>query len=772
MGRVLLLDSDTAFLREAQRGLERRAHTCRTASSLVSALRTVDADRPDLIVVALDRRDGRGLDSVEQLLPYAPVVVLLSEGDDHLSLDVLSRGAFDVMVKAETSGERLAGRVDAILDGLRETASAGKDPNQLAETNAILRAQLDVTSEGTLVVDARGIVVSVNRRFLDLWNQESANVESAAARPLLARLVADPIATDPPGHLPADLVDDQGAVHQDVNTTLPGGRVISWSSQPVRMDDGRVIGRAFGFRDLTAQKTAEARARLQTTVLEHVPSAVVVTAFDGTVQYVNRFAEQLLGRTAGELLGRDVRPLLFTDEQLRQGVAALDAIRRGEAWRGEVDIQRLGKPAFPALLSVTRIEGATEADSLVLGVIMDLSDRRSLEAKLLQAQKMEAVGTLAGGLAHDFNNLLTGVLGSAALLREMLDPDTQLGDLMDMIERAALRGRDLCSQLLSFARADKPTVEPIATLETVEEVVKLSERTFPREVRLSVEAADDVPRMSGSRSQITQALMNLLVNARDAMPNGGRLIVRALSGNGVPADDLHHAEQQGTAFVRLDVEDHGGGMVPEVARRAFEPFFTTKSAAKGTGLGLPMVFSIAKGHGGAVRLWSVAGQGTTVSLFIPAAPADTAIELVESVDDRTLESFAGTETVLIVDDEAMVRTVGARILKQFGYRALEASSGPEALRIVEVEPVDAVLLDIVMPEMEGPEVFRRMREAGVDVPVLLCSGFSVAGLVDKLTKQGAAGFVQKPYRLQELLPILRDALDRRSTVGEQLTAQG
>jgi CheY-like chemotaxis protein len=352
----------------------------------------------------------------------------------------------------------------------------------------------------------------------------------------------------------------------------------------------------------------------------------------------------------------------------------------------------------------------------------------------------------------------------------MLGSDLQHDDLIDMIERAALRGRDLCSQLLSFARADKPTLEPLATLETVEEVIKISERTFPREVRLSVDAADRLPRMSGSRSQITQALMNLLVNARDAMPEGGRLTVRAHESHGIPADELHYAEHAGTTFVRLDVEDEGTGMSPEVLRRAYEPFFTTKSAAKGTGLGLPMAFSIAKGHGGAIRLWSTLGTGTKVSLFIPAAPAGSAVEPEGPVDDERLESFAGTETVLIVDDEAMVRTVGARVLRQFGYRTFEASSGPEALRLLAEENIDVVLLDIVMPEMEGPEVYRRMREAGIDVPVLLCSGFSVAGLVDKLTKEGAAGFVQKPYRLQEILPRLRETLDRRGALGQELTA--
>lgn len=763
MGRVVLVGTTAAFWREAQRELERRGHRCRIAGSTESALCTADMDRPDVIVLSLRVPDENGIDSLERLRRHAPVVMILGEPAIAFTREALARGACDVLIGDDTLGERLAGRVDAILHGL---GGSDEGASQLAEARALLRAQLDVTSEAVLVVNAQGRVAGVGRRFLDLWNREPADVEAVRAGPLLDELFADAAGSDPSALRPGDLVGDDTAAYRDVGAELPGGRVIGWSSQPVRTDDGRVIGRAFAFRDLTAQKLAEARARLQATVLEHVPSAVVVTGVDGTIQYVNRFAEQLLGRAAGEMLGRDVRPLLFTEEQLRQGVAPLDALRRGAAWHGEVDIQRIGQPPFPALLSVTRIEGASDADSLVLGVIVDLSDRRGLEARLLQAQKMEAVGTLAGGLAHDFNNLLTGVLGSSALLREMLDAESQLGDLLDMIERAALRGRDLCSQLLSFARADRPTVEPLSTLETIEEVVELSERTFPRDVRVSLETADDLPRMSASRSQITQALMNLLVNARDAMPDGGRLIVRATVSDGVPADDLHHAEQQGATFVRLDVEDDGGGMTADVARRAFEPFFTTKSAAKGTGLGLPMVFSIARGHGGAVRLRSTPGAGTTVSLFVPAAPADAVHEFAEPMDERALESFAGTETVLIVDDEAMVRTVGARVLKQFGYRTLEASSGPEALRLIGRDHVDAVLLDIVMPEMEGPEVYRRLREAGVDVPVLLCSGFSVAGLVNKLTKEGAAGFIQKPYRLQELLPKLRDALDRRAAVGQ------
>jgi two-component system cell cycle sensor histidine kinase/response regulator CckA len=215
--------------------------------------------------------------------------------------------------------------------------------------------------------------------------------------------------------------------------------------------------------------------------------------------------------------------------------------------------------------------------------------------------------------------------------------------------------------------------------------------------------------------------------------------------------------------VRLEVEDEGVGMVPEVLRRVFEPFFTTKGSGKGTGLGMPIVFSIARSHGGAVRVWSRVGRGTSVAMFVPIAPAHTQSRPPERLSDEDLERFAGTETILVVDDEAIVRSVGTKILKQFGYRTVEAASGSEALRIVadERENVAAILLDIVMPEMEGPEVFKRLKERGIDVPVLLCSGFSVAGLVDGMRAQGVAGFVQKPYRLRELLPALRAALDGR-----------
>jgi len=356
-------------------------------------------------------------------------------------------------------------------------------------------------------------------------------------------------------------------------------------------------------------------------------------------------------------------------------------------------------------------------------------------------------------------------MGSAGLMREMQNLDPTLVELVEMIERAALRGRDLCNQMLSFSRAERAKVQPLNTLETIADVVGIIERTFPRDVRVSVQCEDELPRLLADRSQISQALMNLLVNARDAMPSGGSLTIRASRSTGVPSDALHMPVENGECYVRLDVVDSGEGMTDEVLARMFEPFFTTKGSGKGTGLGLSMVYSIAKSHSGEIRVWSRLGAGTTVAVFVPVSQDSG--EPVEDEPDLDIERFAGSESVLVVDDEAVVRTVGARILRQFGYRALEAASGAEALEIVEKEgdSLAAVLLDIVMPEMEGAEVYRRLRKRGVEVPVILCSGFSVAGIVDQLLSEGAAGFVQKPYKLRELLPTLRATLDGASHAG-------
>lgn len=751
-GGVVLIDPDPEIRARVRRALRARKVRCRTAASLHSAGRALKAARPVQVVVV----GG-------SLLPARPGAVIsrLREGDDGTVIvsvgprsaarttPLLRAGADDVFLRGGDTARRLVAR---IMRGL-----TGDATQRSPDAPDLLRAWMEATEDGVLVVDGAGGVVTCNPAFRQLWPGANRVGPGMPARGILVRSLPDGFS---PGSEPATLLSDHTRIVEHATLGLDRDRTVSWSSRPVALDNR--VGRIFLFRDVTARVEAEQQARLRAKLLDRLPSAIIATRLDGTIVYWNPCAEQLHGWSGEQVLGSDVRPLLFPPDERRAGIEAIRRLRAGRSWQGEVRLRRADDTTFPALLTLVRLDAEDGRTALILGVTIDLTERRALESRLLQAQKMEAVGTLAGGLAHDFNNLLTGVLGSAALAREFPNLDPAFAELMEMIERAALRGRDLCRQLLSFSRAEEPRKARLDPLEAIEEVVKIVERTFPRSVRLTVEAPEDLPPLLADRSQINQALMNLLVNARDAMTEGGALVVRAEVTSGVPGDDLHLPIESEDVFVRLEVEDSGTGMGAGVMRRMFEPFFTTKGAGRGTGLGLPIVFSVAGAHGGAVRVWSEPGRGSRFALYLPAASGQIGDATAGSEDDD-LQRYRGTETVLVVDDEAIVRSVGSRVLAQYGYRTVEAASGTEALRMLadDAEDIAVVLLDIVMPEMEGPEVFRRLREDGHTVPVLLCSGFSVEGIVDRLVADGAAGFVQKPYKIPELLPALRHAIEGR-----------
>lgn len=761
MGRVLLVGRENKTVDSARHELTRRGHECVVVNALAKIAGALEQGPFDIIALSTNVA-GSQLDRALREISLGgvrPHILVVASPSRPVAADDLRRwGVSDVMTEEGDFVSRLGGRVDALL-AVAEPEIAGT-VDQNARVRAVLRTQLEITSDGVVVGDSNGRIVHFNATFLDLWNLPRKLVSNGDLQSVLRTCFE----STKQGLRDLETVLENPVVEVvGQRIELRGGWVLEWSSYPVRLHDNTAIGRVFAFRDLTAQIAAEEQVRFQASLLEEVPSAIIATTTKGTVRYWNRFAEMLHGWSSAEVSGKDIKDILFTKEQVKLARKAIENLESTGRWDGEVQLKRKDGSTFPGLLTLTRFDGVRGQPALVVGVVMDLTERRGLEARLLQAQKMEAVGTLAGGLAHDFNNLLTGVLGSAGLARELPQLDPAVAELMEMIERAALRGRDLCTQLLSFSRAEKPKVAAINPLDFIEEVAKIVERTFPREVRLRVEIDDDIPPILADRGQINQALMNLLVNARDAMEGGGSLVIRATISKGMPADLLFVAEPDERRYVRLEVADSGSGMSSEVVSRMFEPFFTTKASGKGTGLGLPMVFSIARAHGGSIRVWSRPNKGSTFALFLPVsegleAPEPHAGEIRPSGE---LESFSGSERILLVDDEAIVRNVGARILRQFGYDTIEAANGLEALQILERERdnISAVLLDMIMPEMEGPEVYRRMRSKGVDVPVLLCSAFRVADTVDDLLEEGAAGFVQKPYRLQELLPALRAILD-------------
>ncbi|MBX9627984.1 MAG: response regulator, partial [Gemmataceae bacterium] len=441
-------------------------------------------------------------------------------------------------------------------------------------------------------------------------------------------------------------------------------------------------------------------------------------------------------------------------------------------------------------LSFAAIRGADGRYESGLGVSVDVTERRKLEEQLRQSQKMEAVGQMAGGVAHDFNNLLTAVLGNLSLVQ--FPPGDPNRPLLAAAEGAAARAADLTRKLLGYARRNQLQPGPVDPREAFAEVVDLVRRTLDPRIRIRVEVAAGCGPVLADPGLLNQALMNLCLNARDAMPNGGALTLSAESLRADPpaADGAANPDNPARPVVRLSVSDTGCGMTDAVKARIFDPFFTTKGVGKGTGLGLPMVHGIVKQHRGWVACTSAPGQGTRIDLYLPAAEAvvrdelptpdptatpppaavPTAAEtprLLAASDTPpegtpTLAALAragrtADPTILLVDDEGMIRDLGRAILERAGYRVVTAVDGLDAVEVFARERarVGLVVLDVMMPRMSGRDAFRELVRLDPGVRVLFSSGYSGDELPEL---EGAVGMLGKPYRPADLLAAVRDAL--------------
>ncbi len=401
----------------------------------------------------------------------------------------------------------------------------------------------------------------------------------------------------------------------------------------------------------------------------------------------------------------------------------------------------------------------------------DLTERRQLEEGLRQSQKMEAVGQLAGGIAHDFNNLLAGILGNLALVKMAISDtgNAEANESLTHAIKAGERAAELVKQLLGFSRRSRLDLRPCDANLVLTEVRDILSATIDRRIRIDLDLETSPWRAMADVGMLGQVIMNMAVNAKDAMPHGGTLRLRSSNRLLSAADLRAHPEVSPGEFVCLSVEDEGEGIPPEVQAKIFEPFFTTKEPGKGTGLGLATSFGIVKQLGGWIDFQSKVGEGTRFDIYLPRSTAaeasDTTALLPVKGHDRSLSPSRQGETILLVDDEILVRRIGRTLLSKLGYDIVEASDGLEALEICRAQDahIDLVLLDLTMPKLTGKETFARLQETHPQLPVLICSGYLVD--LNEFTHDCGAcpdGFVQKPYRFEELAEMVRQTLDRHS----------
>jgi nitrogen-specific signal transduction histidine kinase/CheY-like chemotaxis protein len=400
-----------------------------------------------------------------------------------------------------------------------------------------------------------------------------------------------------------------------------------------------------------------------------------------------------------------------------------------------------------------------------VGTLQDITEQKQAEAEkerlelqLRQAHKMEAVGTLAGGVAHDFNNLLQAIQGYAELLLLEKKKESREANRLREIQRAAGRGAELTKQLLTFSRRVESKLRPTDLNKEVEQVCRLLERTLPKMIEINTDLEDELQIVKVDSGQIEQILMNLAVNARDAMPEGGRLSLRTANVRLDEEFQRRHPEVPSGDYVVLSASDTGCGIDPEVLPHVFDPFFTTKEVGKGTGLGLAMVYGIVKSHGGYVFCNSALGRGTRFDIYLPVL--DEIPEKEETTGEAGLPS--GNETVLVVDDEAAVRDYAKSLLTRFGYSVITAENGSAALdALADGETAfDLVILDLIMPGMSGRQCLEKILATNPDARVLVASGFASPESREDVFSRGAWGCLDKPYNMQDFLRKVREVLDR------------
>ena len=472
----------------------------------------------------------------------------------------------------------------------------------------------------------------------------------------------------------------------------------------------------------------------------------------GPVTYWNRSAEALYGWTSGEVLGRRVQDVLHVDPAEHER-AMTELVRTGE-WVGELQqVDRDGRE-LRVEARWTLMRGDDGDARSVLEIVTDVTERRAIEQQVLRARRLESLGTLASGIAHDLNNALSPVLMAVQLLRDD-PPQDEREEILDLVEETTRHSADLVQQVLGFARGVDGQRLPVDVDALVADVARLVRDIFPPTIQWQADVADGVPHVEGDATQLYQVLVNLCVNARDAMPDGGELRVRVTRQDLAELPVLAPAEAEPGTYVRVEVVDTGHGMPPEALDRAFEPFFTTKETGTGTGLGLSTSLAIIESHRGFVEVTSAADAGTRFVIHLPAS-SDRAVPAPPAGRAQPGQG----ELILVVEDQPGVRHSTARALEANGYTVVTAPDGEEAVATFgeRAEEIDLVLSDMMMPGIDGAETVRRIRRVRPDVPAVITSGLVDAAA--DVTEQLAVPFLSKPYGTRALLDVVGEALGR------------
>jgi PAS domain S-box-containing protein len=509
--------------------------------------------------------------------------------------------------------------------------------------------------------------------------------------------------------------------------------------------------------DITERKRAEQQIHEQAELLDQAQDAILVRDLDQNILYWNKGAEKVYGWTAEEVIGRNALELLFKDRS-GQFDAAREAILKQGEWKGEMHQTRRDGTTITVESRWTLVRDERGQPKSILIINTDTTEKKRMEAQFLRAQRMESIGTLAGGIAHDLNNVLSPILMAIDML-QLKTTDESSRKWLDVMRTNAERGGNMVRQVLSFARGVEGERVALQPKHLIKEIVKILKETLPKSIEINFQLPPDLWIISADATQMHQVLMNLCVNSRDAMPEGGSIWIKA---ENVFVDENYarmHIEAKSGRYVVITVSDTGPGMTPEVQSRIFEPFFTTKEMTKGTGLGLSTALTIVKSHGGFINVYSELHKGSQFTLYLPALDAP-GLAVHEGL--QTDLPAGNGELILVVDDEESIREITRGTLETFGYKVMTASDGTEALAIYadHKNEIEVVLTDMVMPFMDGPATIRALQRMNPGVRIIAASGLGTGQRAGEGPLEGVAVFLNKPYTAEKLLKTLAQVLNK------------
>jgi PAS domain S-box-containing protein len=634
--------------------------------------------------------------------------------------------------------------------------------------NKLLQTQIifDSLSEGIVVLDRNRNIVQINqsaRKMLGLMDSNLSRTELAATFQV-GLPNGDPL---PPESWPSALaLRGEFLQNCELNITRSDHTksiIGEISTAPVLGPDGQLLQIIVSYRDVTKPREIdEARLRLAA-IVESSEDAIIGKDGRGIVKSWNGGAEKLFGYTAQEMIGTSVRQLLPLD-RLEEEEDILARIERGETVDHIETVRRRKNGQF-INVSLT-ISPIRDSSGKIVGaskIARNITEKKMMESRLFLSQKMEAIGQLTGGIAHDFNNLLGVIIGNLDLLERRLAADEISLKRVHTAQKAATRGAELTRRMLAFSSREQLHPKPIPIEDPVQATIELATRGLGPEIEIVTHFDRGIPPVMVDAGGLENALLNILVNARDAMPNGGQITIttqRALLGKEHGKIEFDGVEPG--HYATITISDSGEGMTREILERAFEPFYTTKLPGKGTGIGLATVYGFFKQSGGTVHLYSEPGYGTTVSCYLPLADSEN-IPPQENIPVALPEAETGHETILLVDDEVDLLEIASTYLHDLGYIVLCATSGSEALALVDRHPeIDLLVTDVIMPGgMNGAELAQEACSRLQKLRVVYASGFPADALADRNMSMANGPLLRKPYQRSELVSLIRTTLSHK-----------